>query len=756
MVQSDEFTTLCLVSQGLIPSALWTPKLAIATWVLELYWVARLHCPTLSVQNWVKTLSDIQSRPFKPYQMQQFTICFDLYLEILQNVDGRVNKVLGRDTPDWRLKNGCPSCTYKLEGEAKLIFGMLAAMDGNDSLKHVLRKEQGAFDDNGVPKRRGLERPDPRTADVGGDYFLTHEKVDKWSKEMLAQQIWVPRSDDPEEDNLCQERWKNMSEEVTAKMWGIFDEMGIFFALCRHGFVLLIADMVKSGELAKYGLAISDALLDAFGPDSGLGYDIGCGFETTIKNSPLGPKALRLNFKMLVGSFHGHAHNQMCQLRYLMTYVLGLGLEDLEGCERYFSKSNALSHVVRHASVYHRKQVIATYLAHTNTFETYTNLSLFLVNNYKQALEILDTEDSLKFAMNQAGISGDEFVRRLEEEKAYLKGLSKESEKETQQMEYYQKLVNLQAQRKTFDEVFAEGSTANGTAQRHARKNYDKTNATVQKTEKTMEITVQWTAGTNEWEAAALLVSTRQHIAKALQVWSKTIRAALARYNKVAAALTPKRCSLTWNEVVEYTFLSDFNVLRDPTGNVDLQEWATPAARQLMDTFFRIQRAKEEIPWLNIEIRRLVTYIHEKRIFLLQKEAKVAQTDPHLAYFIQKYCNRRGCSDATHMARLHVMEKKLGIQFTGMLTPGVRQTEVQEPALEANKQDEMEVDSEAEEAEAVAVAAEISRGRESERNAQPEDEWEAMDSNEEDEGEVAEAETLAEMTERVLTIAMDE
>ncbi|KAJ7645339.1 hypothetical protein B0H17DRAFT_1216045 [Mycena rosella] len=443
-VKSDEFTTSCLVRQGLIPCAPWTPTLAVSVRVLELFRVTRLRCPNLGVQNWVKTLSDLQCHPFKPYQTQQFIICFDLYLEILQIMEGRVKRALGRDTPDWRLKNCCPSCTYKLEGEAKLIFEMLGTGDGNDSLKRILRKDQGAFDDDGVPKRGATERPDPQTADVGGDYYLSREKVDKWSKEVVAKQ----RSDDPEEDNLCQERWKNMSEEITERMWGIFDETGIFLALCRHGFVLRIADTVKSGELAKYGLAIADSLLDAFGPDFGFGYDISCGFEETIKNSPLGPKGKQLNFKMLVGSFHGHAHNWMCQLRYLATYVLGLGLEDLEGSERYFSRSNALARSVRYASVFHRKQSITTYLAHVDSFETYPDLSKFLVNNYKQALDILDMEEALTFAMDQAGISGgDEFRRRLEEEKVYLRSLSNEPEEETQQMEYYQALVNLQARK---------------------------------------------------------------------------------------------------------------------------------------------------------------------------------------------------------------------------------------------------------------------------------------------------------------------
>jgi hypothetical protein len=31
-------------------------------------------------------------------------------------------------------------------------------------------------------------------------------------------------------------------------MWGVFDEMGVFMALCRHGFTLVITDMVRSGK----------------------------------------------------------------------------------------------------------------------------------------------------------------------------------------------------------------------------------------------------------------------------------------------------------------------------------------------------------------------------------------------------------------------------------------------------------------------------------------------------------------------------
>jgi hypothetical protein len=116
-------------------------------------------------------------------------------------------------------------------------------------------------------------------------------------------------------------------------------------------------------------------LLEAYGSNIGGGYDIGCKFQTTLARSELGPRAQQLNYRSLVGAFHGHAHNRLCQLSNLATYVEGMGLEDLEGCKRFFSKSNHLANLVRHASVFHRQQRITEYLRHMNTVETEQNLS---------------------------------------------------------------------------------------------------------------------------------------------------------------------------------------------------------------------------------------------------------------------------------------------------------------------------------------------------------------------------------------------
>jgi hypothetical protein len=94
-----------------------------------------------------------------------------------------------------------------------------------------------------------------------------------------------------------------------------------------------------------------------------------------LSNSPLGDKARENNHCCLVGAFHGHAHNQLCQSQFLAIYVKGLGLEDLEGCEHFFSKSNALAGSTHYASTFHRRQAIAEYAGYFDKFETYQNLS---------------------------------------------------------------------------------------------------------------------------------------------------------------------------------------------------------------------------------------------------------------------------------------------------------------------------------------------------------------------------------------------
>jgi len=49
--------------------------------------------------------------------------------------------------------------------------------------------------------------------------------------------------------NTCVERWKNAGPEARKKMFALFAVAGIFLAVCRHGHVLVLCDMIRSGEL---------------------------------------------------------------------------------------------------------------------------------------------------------------------------------------------------------------------------------------------------------------------------------------------------------------------------------------------------------------------------------------------------------------------------------------------------------------------------------------------------------------------------
>jgi hypothetical protein len=55
----------------------------------------------------------------------------------------------------------------------------------------------------------------------------------------------------------------------------------------------------------------------------------------------------------------------------------------------------------------------------------------------------------------------------------------------------------------------------------------------------------------------------RKHIAQSLQKRSTAVRSALDQYNTTTKALRPPRTTLRWEDVVEYAFLSDFDLLCD-------------------------------------------------------------------------------------------------------------------------------------------------------------------------------------------------
>ncbi|KAJ7902392.1 hypothetical protein B0H13DRAFT_2274934 [Mycena leptocephala] len=666
LIHGDRFVASACVRHGWMPISPYFPKVIITIRALEAF---------------VHALCDIHGLAPRPWLAMQFTVAFDLYLAIRVRVDKRVQAALGRDMPNWRLKNACPPCLYKLEQEPRLEIPFIYTMDGNNSLsRFALREAEEVYADGTTAPGKSKERRDDRVAP--GDYYLPREEVDRWAKEGLEDLMKgfegdVAGVDDEQEGGGCAERWQNMKESVTACAWGMYDETGIFPALCRHGFVLVVVDMAKSGELAKYGFAGTAHLLNVLGEGAG-GYDIGCKFGRMVKAHPLLSKlAAETGFKSLAGAFHGHSHNRLSQLDNLTTYVKGVGLEPLEGCETYFSKSNALlDHPPRDS--------LSPTTGHHDLHEAHGRLRdvprpllfltstpvLLLCNKYRRALKIKATYQTLRDTMRELRVaSRAEFEGWLAKEKAHLRTLSNEPLQETLEMEYYQKLVNLGDIETRVAAVlgverpfipaeteagYAEAAKATRrieTQRRHILEQHAKALDAVQDLEVRLGVAARWVPEDKNWVAAAELVckrryqraldnlerliisrmfeltkcnmsgtgyKLRKHIAKALQARSKALQAAITRYNEAASALTPPRENLDWVDVVEYAFLADFDLLRDAREDIRQEPWALPSGRAAMDQHYKILRAHEEIERLNVEIRRFVTYMRDEEDFLLR------------------------------------------------------------------------------------------------------------------------------------------
>ena len=184
----DEYPNESLARHGYIGTAPVRPSIAIGFRTLEAYRQLHNVCPRLSIQAQVQALCHLHAVrindspvaswstnhdqvPFNRGLVDQFSIAFDVYLEILHQVDRRADEALGRNAPDWRALNACVPCLYKLEGEAPLQYSMLVTMDGNHSLKLV----DDMF-------RAGTTLRDDRCG--RSPLWLTTEEVDRWKNEV--------------------------------------------------------------------------------------------------------------------------------------------------------------------------------------------------------------------------------------------------------------------------------------------------------------------------------------------------------------------------------------------------------------------------------------------------------------------------------------------------------------------------------------------------------------------------------------------
>ncbi|KAH7904872.1 hypothetical protein BJ138DRAFT_1018517, partial [Hygrophoropsis aurantiaca] len=273
---SHVYANETLIHHGYLGSAPLFPTVAISIRTLAAYRQAHRTCPRFTIQAQCKALCHLHHVPYRPHLSAQLSAAYDIYLEIVYRVECQLKVALQRDTPNWRLLNSCPACFYKLKDEPHLDIAYLTTMDGNNSLKRWALWMYGT-----------TPRTDSRAP--RSDYWLSPAEVDKFKDEVKGKP--VGSADDAYQDDWqdidptdpfdCVKRWRNTGPEHRKRMFSAFNETGIFISACRHRCILLACNMIRSGELPKYPLAVVDRLLSVYGQGGGCAYDIGCAFSKT-------------------------------------------------------------------------------------------------------------------------------------------------------------------------------------------------------------------------------------------------------------------------------------------------------------------------------------------------------------------------------------------------------------------------------------------------------------------------------------------
>ncbi|KAH9850690.1 hypothetical protein C2E23DRAFT_734479 [Lenzites betulinus] len=742
-VSSDSALSVAeaLVANGYLGTTPVTPSLAISLQTLELLRRIRLFKASFSLEAFAKLVCYYYSIPYRRTVRNAISDAFDIYLAILRAVKKRVMGALGRDSPDWRARNGCPACCYKLEGEPVQVFSRLFCMDGNNSLKRMRplggRKvgddrvfsdsdyylPQGFVDGyaNEVHSKTRQSDARPSSPDINGD------RLDSLDVDVDIQDTGAegdPTDGDPT-ITTCTKNWKAAQSDDKKRSWDVFEETGVFVSACRHGFILWIIDMVRSGELARYPLATIAKALDVFDKRTMCGYDVGCSFLTTIRRSSLSQRFEDAGSRMCVNAFHGYSHEYSCQVQHHPNCIEGMGLEDLETMERIFSASNQLAPVIRYASAYRRRVLIDAFYQQWDE-EKYINLGKMLFDNYRQALGIIREQGIVVAeAMKSLALKPEDLVKFAADERAYLRSLGNETSQDLHEIAYVEGLQELRAISANRSFLAADGAPDLTFMPPHAGPtNYEAETSRTRKIETSrryldarrkvlmlevadlevhLGITSSWQPGDADYIRVAQYVATRKyqralsnlqrlvvqrlfelhkmnisqtgyrmrrHIAKNMQTRSRALRNAIITYNIAATALDPPRPKLDWDTVSHYHLLQEFELLNDTRADVRDKPWAQPAVRETVRRARRVARAHEEIASVNLEAQRLHTSIHDEEALFARVLEHLRRTND-LAYgAVLEYTTRRRAASAHVLTSLKTLYALEG--FSGNPMPGLR------------------------------------------------------------------------------------
>jgi hypothetical protein len=162
----------------------------------------------------------------------------------------------------------------------------------------------------------------------------------------------------------------------------------------------------------------------------------------------------------------------------------------------------------------------------------------------------------------------------------------------------------------------------------------------------------------------------RKHIGAAISRRSAAVRNAVDKYNKMAPLQDPPRPLLQYSAIAAYSWLGEFELLKESRYEVLQRPWAKPAYREVGAKYYKIIRAREEIVRLDVEIRRLQTWLNDEDQHLLQMTAKLHTSHPIMSQAIAFQYAYQHRVNNVHRARLRAIYCLEG--YSGHTMPGRR------------------------------------------------------------------------------------
>ncbi|TEB36285.1 hypothetical protein FA13DRAFT_1903597 [Coprinellus micaceus] len=655
-----------LTAWGYLPTTPVNTSLAISLKTLQCYKYLCQRKASFSVEAFAKVLCDLYGHPFRRRWSKALVAAFDVFVSITVVIEKRVDAVLKHDTENWRVCNTCPACFYELEGEPSLCYRVLCAVDGNTSLKRLIDK--GTTDARKYAEATYIIPPaevdamDKKSSHVNAIVAEAQQGDDNAKPDsdrsgglLEVDELEVDNGDTKASD--CTRNWKAAQSDSSKKAMGFFDEIGVFACVCRHGIVLWMADMIQSGELFKYPLAIVNRAL------------------TVFKNS---------GSRIVVALYHEYAHN--------FSNIKGAGLEDFETLECLWSGSNAVVVLVRNATRYRRHMFIELYMKQSNA-DKYLSIGEMLLGNYKQALDIIERKGALlKVALEVEDVKEEDLDQWQMEQREYFGStLGRESDGDVVHVVYVEMLKEWHAAVRdtenksstflhTIPDHFDLRNLGAVTYQERAL-NLD---IELQEYENKLSLPERWTRESADFQETKRYIHQHayhqalnnlqclvvQHLFELhwlnLSGRSAAIRRAIEKYNSTIRAMG-REDTLDWERAAKYSFIEEFDLLKEGQANLADKRWKEPAIREMMKKHQQIKRAREEIERLNVEIQQVYSSTKGEEATLEKVLDDLAVSKNPLRCVVEDYTQHRVRVNAVIRARLHKIVALPG--YTGDAEP---------------------------------------------------------------------------------------